>query len=228
MRLLAIDAASKACSAALLTDDKLAYRNDVSEREHGPILIRMINGLLAEAQISLGDLDALAFGCGPGSFTGVRIAAGITQGLAYASKLPVVAVSDLAMLAQGVMDEAGAGAVAVCCDARMDEAFIGFYERDEPGLARALTADRLVRPAAISLPESSFDWHATGDGWRVFGGLGGRLGIDPAKQQCERLPDARFAIALARAKYLRGEAVTADRALPVYLRGEVAWQTAGP
>lgn len=224
MHLLALDSASQACSAALLADGELRCSRNVLEREHGPMLLHMVDELLASAELDLADLDALAFGCGPGSFTGLRIAAGITQGLAFAADLPVIAVSDLAMLAQGAMDEEGADAVAVCCDARMAEAFTGFYLRDADGLARPLQADALVDPDSISLPDGGFQWHTVGDGWRAFGRLATRLGLEVRESGADRLPDARFAVGLASAKFLRGETLNPEQAIPVYLREEVAWQ----
>lgn len=227
MRVLALDAASEACSVALQNNGVVSARLTVVEREHGPRLLAMVDELLAEAGIGLDDLDALAFGCGPGSFTGLRIAAGITQGLALAADLPVIAVSDLAMLAQRAMNEDAADSVAVCCDARMGEAFVGFYRRDASGLARALCEDALVQPENLLLPVADRDWCTVGNGWRVFADLSERLGLSVSDRGAAYLPDARFALPLAFDMLRKDAVLPVEQALPVYLRESVAWRQRG-
>ncbi len=227
-RLLALDAASEVCSAALLHDEKIIHRADRLAREHGPRLLTMTDELLAEGGMALKDLDAIVFGRGPGSFTGLRIAAGITQGLALAAGLPVIPVSDLAMLAQGAMEEEGARAVAVCLDARMGEAFVGFYAHGANGLAEALTDDALLKPENIALPDPGRDWVTVGDGWRAFDRMVNVLGLRVSESGVQRLPHARFAIGHALAAAGRGDMLDAAEALPVYLREKVAWQSSSP
>ncbi len=224
MRLLAVDTASEACSAALMLDEAISERLVLTQREHGPQLLAMIDELLAEGGVELRSLDAIAFGCGPGSFTGLRIAAGITQGLAFGADVPVIPVSDLAMLAQGLMDEHGAAAAAVCLDARMGEAYVGFYRRGEAGLAVAAGDDALLAPGSIELPAGADDWMATGPGWNAFDGLAERLGICLEESESPRLPAARYALRLAEPALKAGNVLAADAAQPVYLREKVAWQ----
>ena len=108
MKILAIETATEACSAALLSDDDIVERYEVAPRKHNELILPMCEAVLAECSVSLKQLDAIAFGCGPGAFTGVRIAAGVTQGIAYAHDLPVALVSTLANLAlQAIVKECG-------------------------------------------------------------------------------------------------------------------------
>ncbi len=227
MRLLALDAASEVCSAALQVGSDISHRRQQLKREHGPELLAMTRELLDGQGIALGDLDAIAFGCGPGSFTGLRIAAGITQGLALGAGLGVIPVSDLAMLAQGALEEHDDLGIAVCLDARMGEAFTGFYRLDTKGLAVPLQSDALLPPAAITLPDRGGPWRAVGGGWLAFPELAGRLGISADSGDAARLPDARYALPLAGAAAARGEVLDAADALPVYLREKIAWRRNG-
>ena len=125
--LLALDTATECCSAALLHDGTVTARSEVIPRQHAQRLLPMIEELLGERQLRLQDVDALVFGRGPGAFTGVRIATGMVQGLAFAADKPVIAVSNLAALAQRAWREHGAETVAAAIDARMDEVYWGLY-----------------------------------------------------------------------------------------------------
>ena len=128
MRLLAIDTAEIACSAALLIDGEVVERFEIAPRRHSELILGMMQSLLDEAGLRLADMDALAFGRGPGSFTGLRIAAAVIQGSAWGADLPVVAVSNLRGVAQGVHREQGASKVLAGFDARMGEVYWGAFE----------------------------------------------------------------------------------------------------
>ncbi|HUO82066.1 MAG TPA: tRNA (adenosine(37)-N6)-threonylcarbamoyltransferase complex dimerization subunit type 1 TsaB [Gammaproteobacteria bacterium] len=222
MKLLAIDTATDACSAALLIDRDLRERSVLAPREHARLILPMIESLLDEAGMALVALDALAFGRGPGSFTGLRIAAGIVQGLALGADLPVVAVSDLAALAQGAMRRHGWPAVLAALDARMGEVYWGGYVHDEAGWAVPATAEAVSPPQAVRAGRGP-DWHGAGPGWAVHGpALAAALGREvPHDAGC--LPQASDVARLAVRDFARGAAVAADEALPVYLRDRVAW-----
>lgn len=159
MKILALDTATEACSAALWVDGQLIARELEFERGHAEHILPMIDGILAEGGIALSALDALAFGRGPGGFTGVRLAASVTQGLAFAADLPVVAISDLAAVAQRAFDrEPSVTRMLVCNDARMKEVYWACFERDAAGLALAIGPERVSPTDAVELWR---DWCST-------------------------------------------------------------------
>ncbi len=137
MRLLALDTSTEACSVALLLDGELRMRFQLTERSHAELVLPMVESVLDEAGIALTDLDGLAFGRGPGAFTGLRIASGVVQGLALGASLPVAPVSSLASVAEQVLAAAGEP-VLVCNDARMGEAYWGVFRREADGTVTAL------------------------------------------------------------------------------------------
>jgi len=182
----------------------------------------MVQELLDEAGLELANLDALAFGRGPGSFTGVRVAAGVIQGLAYGAQLPVVPVSSLQALAQGACRESGSARVLTAFDARMGEVYWGVYEDDGSGLMIARMDDLASPPDAVPLP-SGGGWLGAGQGWGAYSRvLAERIGEKLTGIEAHRLARAVDVATLARAAHARGESVSAARALPVYLRNKVA------
>jgi tRNA threonylcarbamoyl adenosine modification protein YeaZ len=154
MRILALDTATEACSAALLVDGRLlASREMEFERGHAEHILAMIDAVLAEGGVALPAVDAVAFGRGPGGFTGVRLAASVTQGLAFAADRFVVPISDLAAVAQRALDlEPAVDRVLVCNDARMKEVYWACFERDREGLAALVGAERVGPPETVELP----------------------------------------------------------------------------
>ena len=127
MKILAIDTSTEACSAALLIDGDLQGVYKLAPREHSLLILKMIDGLLSDAGITVSELDAIAFGRGPGSFMGLRIAAGVVQGIAYAHELPVIPVSTLKAIAQRASEETRHQHVLAAIDARMDEVYWAAY-----------------------------------------------------------------------------------------------------
>jgi len=222
MKLLAIDTSTEACSAALLIGSDVRTRYEVAPRRHAQLILPMVDELMNEAGLRPRDLDALAFGRGPGAFTGLRIAAGVIQGIAFGADLPVVPVSSLAALAQGLCRERRVESVLAAVDARMGDLYWGVYRRDAQGRAVALDHDRLVTPAAVPALYGD-EWYGTGSGWQHYGELlVARLGPAVRSWEGQRYPAAEDVARLGAAGYTRGEAVAADAALPVYLRDEVA------
>jgi tRNA threonylcarbamoyladenosine biosynthesis protein TsaB len=222
--LLALDTATEACSVALLHDGKILSHYEVIPRLHAQRLLPMIKDLLAEAGVELSAVEAIAFGRGPGAFTGVRIAIGVVQGLAFALDRPVLPVSNLAVLAQRALREHGVSQVAAAIDARMDEVYWGCY-RETAGEMRLVGAEAVMPPEQAALPaDATGDWFGAGTGW----GYAGRIAVPLTGQDAEMLPHAQDLLTLATFAWQRGEAIIADEAQPVYLRDKVATPKARP
>ncbi len=216
MKILALDTATEACSVALTVDNAMVERQ-VMGRQHAERLLSMIDTVLAEAGCRLAELDAVAFGRGPGMFTGLRIGAGVVQGIAFAAELPVVAVSSLAALAQGQ----SSNRVLAMFDARMEQVYWGCYVRNDDGVMELVRKEQVSTPASIVLPEGQ--WQPVGSGWDQYRhSLQSHLGdrISNGIQGCA--PSARDVARLGAIGLNRGLAVSAAEALPVYIRDDVA------
>ena len=223
--LLALDTATEACSVALLHEGRVLSHYEVIPRLHAQRVLPMIRDLLAEAGVALSAVDAIAFGRGPGAFTGVRIAVGVVQGLAFALERPVLPVSNLAVLAQRALREQGARQVAAAIDARMDEVYWGCY-REEQGEMRLAGIEAVLPPEQACLPrDANGDWFGAGTGWGTYGA---RIPLTLCGQDPGMLPHAQDLLSLAGFAWARGEAVIADQAQPVYLRDKVATPKAAP
>jgi tRNA threonylcarbamoyladenosine biosynthesis protein TsaB len=223
VRLLALDTATECCSAALLVGDQLLAREAELAREHAQRILPMIDELLAEAGVSLRRLDAIAFGRGPGSFTGVRLAASLTQGLAFGAGLGVVAVSDLRAVAQRAFDEDTRITHAlVCNDARMQEVYWGCFERNGDGLAAACGPEGVAPPAQVRL---ACGWSAAcglGRGFAAYPVLRSLAGVSVRSPWDRLLPRAAEVARLAAPELAAGRVLGPEAALPVYLRDDVA------
>ena len=156
-KILAIDAATEACSVALLTQAQTVSRFEVIPQQHSQRLLPMVDEVLQEANMTLSDVSAIAFGRGPGSFTGVRIGVGIAQGLAFGANLPMVPVSSLEAMAEGAYREHGAEQVIAAIDARMGEIYTATYQRQDTGEWLCLDPERVMKPedAEFSLSEAT-------------------------------------------------------------------------
>lgn len=221
MKLLALDTATDACSAAAYGDGLVHECFELAPRRHAQLLLSMVDEVLARAGWDLSDLDAVAFGRGPGSFTGVRIATSTAQGLAFGAELPVVPVSSLGALAQAAFGIHGARRCAAAFDARMNEVYFGAFEIDADGTARPVTQERVCAPEEVPSLDGD-DWIGVGSGWAVHEArLKARLGERIQKIHAATYPRARDVAVQAAAGLRRGEAVSAEAALPVYLRDRV-------
>jgi len=220
MKILAIETATEACSAALFDDGAVIHRETMAPQQHAELILPMCDELMAEAGLPRSALDALAFGRGPGSFTGVRIAVGVIQGIAFALDRPVVPVSSLAALAQGAMDSGNR--VLAAFDARMGEVYWGAFGADDQGLATAEGPETVTAPEAVPVPEAG-RWLGVGSGWASYGEtLEERVGERLEAVVAERFPLARHLVRLAARDLTAGAGVAAAEALPVYLRDNVA------
>ncbi len=232
MKILAIDTATENCSAALLLGEDLAAREELLHKGAAERILPMVQGLLTDAAIALTDLDAIAFGRGPGGFTGVRLAASITQGLAFGAGVPVVGISNLRALAQRVLDlQAAVARVLVCTDARMGEVYWGCYARDEASHAELTGEEHVGAPATVQLPPGWNDLRETagaGTGFAAYPELGARLVGQLAQVHPALRPRAAEVAALARLEALAGRLSPAEAAVPVYLRDNVAQARPNP
>jgi tRNA threonylcarbamoyladenosine biosynthesis protein TsaB len=219
VRLLAVDTATEACSAALLEDDTVSERYEVIGRGHAERLLPMVDDLLTSAGRSVADLDAIAFGRGPGGFTGLRIAAGVAQGLAAGARIGVLPVSDLAALAAAGKRVSGASRVLACMDARMGEVYWAAFDCTGARPV-AVTDEMLTDPGAVKLPGGE-SWLGAGHGFAAYPALQLRLGALLAALEPALLPRAADIARIAARDFAAGLAVDAARALPVYLRNEV-------
>ncbi len=219
MRILALDAATEACSAALWQDGAIAERFEIIGRGHAGRLLPMADELLREAGLDATALDAIAFGRGPGGFTGLRIAAGIAQGLAAGSGRPILPVSNLAALAAGAARVAGESRILACLDARMGQVYWAAF--DCGGAApHALTDERLSEPAQV-LPSQGARWFGAGHGFAAHPAIAERLGAALGSVDGTALPKARDIAAIAAVDFAAGKGLPASRGLPVYLRDDV-------
>lgn len=223
MRLLALDTATECCSAALLIEGRLLSRETELARGHAEHILPMIDELLGEAGIGLREVEAIAFGRGPGSFTGVRLAASIAQGLAFGSGLGVVAISDLSALAQRVFDEnSGVTRALVCNDARMREVYWGCFERGGDGLACARSPEHVGPPESIELPSTWAEAAGAGRGFTAYPALRALPGVTVRGSWDLLLPRAAEVARLAVPEVMAGRLLAPEAAVPVYLRDDVA------
>jgi len=221
MKILAIDTATEACSAALYIDGEVTHEYALAPREHTQLILPMVDRLMSSANLKMHELDALAYARGPGAFTGVRIAAGVIQGLSYADDIPVVPVSTLAAIAAGVYFEHGHKNVLCAIDARMGEVYWGAYRIDDESVE--LVGDEVViKPDQITAVDS-IDYAGAGTGWSVYKEmLQQKTLISNDKIFADCLPSAETIVKLAAQDYLLGNQMSAHQAQPVYLRDNVA------
>lgn len=222
-KILALDTSTDACSAALLLGDQLIDRFVIEPRRHTHLLLPMVEELLTEADVALNSLDAIAFGRGPGSFAGIRIATGAAQGLALAADLPVVPVSTLKAMAWAEGEDKGA--LLTVLDARMDEVYWCAWQW-QGGEPVALAEEQVCAPAQIHLPPESpvLPFVGLGSGWCYRERMPAELVRQVGEIKAEVYPQASAMARLAQRALKRGEAMAPDEARPVYLRDQVAWK----
>ncbi len=221
-KILALDTATEACSAALFDGISLIERYQVAPREHNNLILPMIKSLLAEADWRMQDLEGLAFGAGPGSFTGVRIAAGVIQGLALGLDLRVVGVSTLAALAEAGMRDLNVDSALAAIDARMGQVYWGAYHKTDQGHVVLSGEEVVIDPSDVPMPSMTFE-AGVGSGWGTYRDvLGERLGQLPAHMLPDRFPRAASIARLGFKGFRQGLDVAGSQAQPSYLRNEVA------
>lgn len=222
-RILALDTSTDACSVALSLNGEIQHEFVIEPRRHTHLLLPMVERLLAQAGVALNSLDAIAFGRGPGSFAGIRIATGAAQGLALGADLPLLPISTLeAMAVSAHESKTGHTRVLTALDARMDEVYWGAFDISE-ALPRALIDESVRSPAAAEAPGQESSWLAVGSGWRYKEQMPAGLVTQVVEIDESICPDARAMLVLADAQLAAGGGVAPELALPVYLR-EGAWK----
>jgi tRNA threonylcarbamoyladenosine biosynthesis protein TsaB len=222
MKILAIDTATEGCSAALLNDGEIISRLEVQARKHADLILPMLEEIFAEAGMSVKQLDALAFGRGPGAFTGVRIATGVIQGIAFGSDLPVIPISTLRALAQRTYGEHGDKRVMTAFDARMEEVYWATYVLNESGFMQLQGEEQVIAPGQITC-DSAQGWVGSGSGWATYGNtLKQSIGAPSIILYPQMITRADEVVMLASHDFEQGVSVSAENALPVYLRNKVA------
>lgn len=217
MKILAFDTATEYCSAALWLDGNVLEREVLAGQSHSRLLLPQCQSLLAAAELDLEGLDGIAFGMGPGSFTGLRIACAVAQGLAYAAGLPVVGINSL----QAMAADTGGDKVLVCLDARKGEVYHGIYAREAGDW-------REMRPVAVSspvdLPELEGNgWTGCGSGFSAYADeLIAKCGTAMTKIIADAYPHARAIAQLAATQFAQGKGYAAELAAPLYIRNKVA------
>lgn len=216
MHILALETSTELGSCALWQDGTLTERFCPPGRTHSETLLPLVRELLAEAGLGVAQLDAIAFGVGPGAFTGLRIACGAAQGLAMAADTPLVPVTSL----EAIAEQSGAERVLALLDARMAEVYFASYQRTEDGYA--LQGDiRLAAPSAIDLPAAA-GWLVCGNAPAAYPELGERLVAAGIACRPELLPTAAAVARLAVPHVRHGEGIDAAQAAPLYVRDKVA------
>lgn len=222
IRILAVDTATEACSVALWIDGEVSERYAVAPRRHAALVLPDVEALLAGAGLSLGQLDALAVGRGPGSFTGVRIGVAVVQGLALGADLGVVPVSSLRALARGVAEETPHRRILAALDARIDEIYAGGWSFADDPMGAEHFAERVCAPEAAG-EAAGGSWFGVGLGFAAYPErLAAALGEDLIGVEAERYPHARQVAAIAASELAGGAALAPERVVPIYLRDRVA------
>lgn len=225
MKILAIETATEACSAALLSSHEaqgsqsIKLRFQLAPREHTRLVLPMLDEVLSEAKTELSDVDAIAFGRGPGAFTGLRIAAGIAQGIALAADIPVIAVSTLAALAQQALKDSGSDqSVFVALDARMNEVYWAEFVNHQ-GILKAQGTEQVTTPEVLKASiKAKNKVLAIGNGWETYL-------PEPTKDITlikNAYPSAEYIAQLALPLFLSGKSVPPEDAQPIYIRDKVA------
>jgi tRNA threonylcarbamoyladenosine biosynthesis protein TsaB len=225
MNILALDTCTESCSAALLYEGEVFECFEMTQRGHSELILGMMDNVLSQAGVDISVVDALAFGRGPGSFTGVRVGVGVAQGIAFARDIPVIPISSLAAVAQGAADELDVDHLAVAMDARMGEIYCASYQR-ENGLVKRMDDERVCPPQDFSpapVPDSSLEWVGVGTGWREYDAILRECFINQlARVSVDHYPRATSIVKLAEFAAETGQLLPAEQAMPVYLRNNVA------
>lgn len=219
--ILSFDTATEACSVALRVDEKIFSRFEIAPRQHASLLLPLIQSLLNEAKITLQEINAIAFGFGPGSFMGVRLATGMAQGLAFGLQIPVIPISTLQIIAQTAHEKSGEQKILAGWDARMHAIYWGFYAANDQGLMQPQQPDALSAPASIDTnPFSTVRFMTAGNAWSVYENELPTVFLQQNKLN-DIYPEASHMLAIAVSKYLSGDVFSPEKVEPQYIRHHV-------
>lgn len=229
MNLLAFDTSTEYLSLAIDKQGERFSYDVLAGQSHSQLILPQIQALLDQAGLQLSEIEGIAFGAGPGSFTGVRIAAGVAQGLGFGGHLPVVPIGTLLALAESVQAKTGVNKVIACLDARMGEVYHAAYEK-VAGKWQVIIDPGLYKPQDVPVIPGE-GWVGAGSGWKAYADqlsqvYAKQLSDAPLAIQPDVLPYASAILALAKPVFLSGQAGPAHEAMPVYIRNRVALKTA--
>lgn len=223
--ILSLDTSTPACSVALNIDGVVLEDFRMAPRQHNDLILPMVDQILKQAGLDLSDLDAIAFGRGPGSFTGLRISAGVVQGLAYGADLPVIPVSTLAAQALEGFQKTGKNYWLSALDARMGEVYIAGYhvnKVDGRYVIECLFDERVVKPDMLEVFSEAYQ--GVGSGWLYEDILSSLLPTKPEYILLDLAPRASCMAELASELLSQGQVVSSYEAMPTYLRDEITWE----
>ena len=224
MNLLAIETSADFCSVAAMRGESTFFRHEEAGQRQAEMILGFVDAVLADAGLALEDVGAIAYGAGPGSFTGLRIACGVTQGLALSRGIPVIGVGTLLALAEAAAEEEPGDRFVACLDAHMGEVYHAAYRKSRAGWEEA-SAPGIFKPEAV--PEvAGGGWVGCGNGFAALDGrVAARHGARLSAVRPGLVPTARAVLRIAAPRFAAGEAVDAAAAVPVYLRDKVALKT---
>ncbi len=219
--ILGIETSTDACSVAISANERISAVFVLEPQAHSKLLLDMVTEVCTQAGVKLSQVEAIAFGQGPGSFTGVRIAASVVQGLAFGLKKPAVAISSLRAIAQQAHNKLQANKVLALIDARMQEIYCGEYVFDRQGIASAVSEDCLIKPVDLTI-DMAEDWLAVGTACPVYAPVLRELNPLLEINTTILYPHAAEIVQLALVEYAAGNTLTADAVVPAYIRNDVA------
>ncbi len=235
MTILALETSTEAFSIALEHSGQRYSHFEIAPRKHGDLLLPTVDRLLQEASCSIEDVKQVVYGCGPGAFTGVRIAVSAAQGLALGVDANLIGVSSLQNLALQAFEKTSANLAIVAMDARMGEVYFAVFRRSESEsgmlFPELVTEQQVVAPESLS-PMTVSDSEsivAIGSGWNEYGTqLRQTLSVSPEFSLFDLFPDANTAITLSKHSSLQCSAHQPEEAVPLYLRNNVAKKSQKP
>lgn len=223
MNFLAIDASTEACSVSLIHNDEKYSEYELCPQSHSLRLLPMVDSILKQANVTLADMDGIIFGQGPGSFTGVRIGIGVTQGLAFAAELPVRGISTLQAMAQKAYSDNGETKVIAAIDARMSEVYTCYFEVDEFGIMQAKTEETVISPDLVAdfYKHIEMPVYGVGSGWDAYEKLNALKSNTGSPEIL--FPTAEAMLTIGQAQFTQ-HSVDAENAQPKYVRDTVSWK----